>query len=149
MGRVLERATKADTDEKVLSRIFTELKKDFEQDLTFEYFKLAQLFDPRVCHRTYPLSLAEINRLLALAVSTYIPKPESIQTQDGVDITEEDVFRGPRSQSGFRPSPRLAIIRLTLLLPMMLMTTPRTIANLDEVRDRKLEEAASSMGSLF
>ena len=126
-----------------MSRIFTELKKDFEQDLTFEYFKLAQLFDPRVCHRTYPLSLAEIIRLLAFAVSTYIPKPESIQTQDGIDITEEDVFRGPRSQSGFRLSPRLAIIRLTLLLPMMLMTTPRTIANLDEVRDRKLEEAAA------
>ena len=76
MGRVLERATKADTDEKVLSRIFTELKKDFEQDLTFEYFKLAQLFDPRVCHRTYPLSLAEIlNRLLALAVRLYIHPP--------------------------------------------------------------------------
>ena len=56
-----------------MSRIFTELKKDFEQDLTFEYFKLAQLFDPRVCHRTYPLSLAEIIRLLAFAVSTYIP----------------------------------------------------------------------------
>ena len=139
MGRVLERATKADTDEKVLSRIFTELKKDFEQDLTFEYFKLAQLFDPRVCHRTYPLSLAEIIRLLALAVSTYIPKPESIQTQDGVDTTE-DVFRGPRSQSGIRPSPRLIIRLTTLLLPMM---TTRTIANLDEVRDRKLEEAAA------
>ena len=63
--------------EKVLSRILVQLGTEFENDLNDDYLKLAQLFDPRVCHRIS--SAAEMDRLLTLAIQTYILKDNNEQ----------------------------------------------------------------------
>jgi len=69
-------ANKADSEgnqdaEITLSRILAELKAEFHDDLDDDYLKLAQLFDPRVCHCTE--SQAEVDRILSHAINTYIP----------------------------------------------------------------------------
>ena len=73
-------ANKADLEgnqdaEIILSRILAELRAEFSHDFDDDYLKLAQLLDPRVCHRTG--STTEVDRLLALAVKTYIPECNS------------------------------------------------------------------------
>ena len=67
----------------MLSRILAELRADFEEDIHYDYFKLAQLFDPRVCRRT---SFGDVDRLLQLAVRTYIPLVPD------VDRDQDDLF---------------------------------------------------------
>lgn len=78
----------------ILSRMLAEFRAEFQEDLADDYLKLAQLFDPRVCHRT--LSVAEVDRLLSLAVTTYIPVSEI-----AVDQYEEDIFSSPLSHNDY------------------------------------------------
>lgn len=78
--------------EKVLSRIQVELSEDFKEDLVDDYLRLAQLLDPRVCHRTMPFTGSEIDRLLRLLLK-YLP-----DTDEGEDVSEvEDAFDTPRA----------------------------------------------------
>ena len=78
----------------ILSRMLAEFRAEFQEDLADDYLKLAQLFDPRVCHRT--LSVAEVDRLLSLAVTTYIPVSEI-----AVGQYEEDIFSSPLSHNDY------------------------------------------------
>ena len=71
--------------------MLAEFTAEFQEDLDDDYLKLAQLFDPRVCHRTS--SIAEVDRLLNLALTTYIPVPEI-----SIDQYVEDIFSGPLNQ---------------------------------------------------
>ena len=89
-----EKADRAgnETAEKVLSRIQVELSEDFKEDLVDDYLRLAQLLDPRVCHRTMPFTGSEIDRLLRLLLK-YLP-----DTDEGEDVSEvEDAFDTPRA----------------------------------------------------
>ena len=88
--------------EMVLSRIQAELKADFEGDLTYDYFKLAQLFDPRVCHRTQPSDIVEIDRLLQLAYNNYRNSAGATATgandaSDNTDDSDDDIFGSARA----------------------------------------------------
>ena len=85
-----EKADRAGNEaaEKVLSRIQVELSEDFKEDLVDDYLRLAQLLDPRVCHRTMPFTGSEIDRLLRLLLK-YLP-----DTDEGEDVSEvEDASR--------------------------------------------------------
>jgi hypothetical protein len=89
-----EKADRAGNEaaEKVLSRIQVELSEDFKEDLVDDYLRLAQLLDPRVCHRTMPFTGSEIDRLLRLLLK-YLP-----DTDEGEDVSEvEDAFDTPRA----------------------------------------------------
>lgn len=88
--------------EMVLSRIQAELKANFEGDLTYDYFKLAQLFDPRVCHRTKPSDTVEIDRLLQLAYNNYRNSAGATATgandaSDNTDDSDDDIFGSARA----------------------------------------------------
>ena len=74
--------------------MLAEFRAEFQEDLADDYLKLAQLFDPRVCHRT--LSVTEVDKLLSLAVTTYIPVSEI-----AVDQYEEDIFSSPLSHNDY------------------------------------------------
>ena len=78
----------------ILSRMLAEFRAEFQEDLADDYLKLAQLFDPRVCHRT--LSVAEVDRLLSLAVTTYI-----LVSEIAVYQYEEDIFSSPLSHNDY------------------------------------------------
>ena len=73
----------------ILSRVLAELRAEFSRDFEDDYLKLAQLLDPRVCHRAG--SMAEVDRLLALAVNAYAPEPSSEPSPETFEA-RDDVF---------------------------------------------------------
>ena len=87
LGDEASNAGKEDS-EIILSRLLAELKFEFEHDLTDDYLKMAQLFDPRVCHRVG--SMIEVDRLQALAFKTF----QTPQSRAAI-IDVDDVFGIP------------------------------------------------------